>query len=175
MQPEKKEKSFMPWIIGVSILIPALVGFMYMGPIWKPEGMDFRWIPQFNAVINMLTALMLLMGVMAIKNEIVFLHKRFMTVAIVLSVVFLLFYVLYHSTTGHSVYQGTGVVKYIYLFVLVTHIVLSVAIVPLVLITYVRALSKRFDKHKKIARITFPIWMYVAISGVIVYLMGPYS
>ena len=92
-----------------------------------------------------------------------------------LSVAFLVMYVAYHMTSDSTVFGGEGVIKYIYYFILVTHIILSIAIIPLVLITYVRALSKRFNKHKKIARITFPLWLYVAVTGVIVYIMiSPY-
>ena len=98
-----------------------------------------------------------------------------MKTSIALSLVFLLMYVAYHMTSESTSYGGEGVIKYLYFFILITHIFLSIAIIPLVLITYVKALAKRFDKHKKIAKITFPIWLYVAVTGVIVYLMiSPY-
>lgn len=98
-----------------------------------------------------------------------------MSSAILVSVLFLLSYVAYHLTTSSTPYGGEGWDRKIYFFILITHIVLSAAIVPMVLITYVRALSEKFDKHKKIARITLPIWLYVTITGVVVYLMiSPY-
>jgi putative membrane protein len=98
-----------------------------------------------------------------------------MKTAIACSVAFLAMYVAYHMTSDSTKFGGEGIVKYVYFFILITHIVLSVAIIPLVLITYVRALAQVFDKHKKIAKITFPIWLYVAVTGVIVYLMiAPY-
>ena len=98
-----------------------------------------------------------------------------MTSAIALSIAFLVMYVAYHMTADSTKFGGEGVVKYVYYFILVTHIILSVIIIPLVLITYVRALAQSFDKHKKIAKITFPIWLYVAVTGVVVYLMiAPY-
>jgi putative membrane protein len=98
-----------------------------------------------------------------------------MTSAVALSVAFLVMYVAYHMTADSTKFGGDGVIKYVYYFILVTHIVLSIIIIPLVLITYVRAWAQVFDKHKKIARITFPIWLYVAVTGVVVYLMiSPY-
>ena len=98
-----------------------------------------------------------------------------MKLAIACSVSFLVMYVAYHMTADSTKFGGEGFVKLVYFFILITHIVLSIIIIPLVLITYVKALAKRFDKHKKIAKITFPIWLYVAITGVIVYLMiSPY-
>ena len=98
-----------------------------------------------------------------------------MTGAIALSLAFLVMYVAYHMTTDSTTFGGEGSIRYIYFFILITHIILSIAVIPMVLITYVRALAKTFDKHKKIARITFPIWLYVAVTGVVVYLMiSPY-
>lgn len=98
-----------------------------------------------------------------------------MKVCIGLSVAFLAMYVAYHMTSESTKFGGEGAVKYIYLFILLSHILLSIAIIPLVLVTYVKALAQRFDKHKRIAKITFPIWLYVAVTGVIVYLMiSPY-
>jgi putative membrane protein len=98
-----------------------------------------------------------------------------MKTAIGCSLAFLVMYIAYHMTTDSTSYGGEGVLRYVYFFILLSHILLSIAVIPLVLITYVRALAQRFDKHKKIAKITFPIWLYVAVTGVIVYLMiAPY-
>ncbi len=84
-------------------------------------------------------------------------------------------YLAYHMTSDSAVFGGEGFIRYVYFFILITHILLSIVIIPLVLITFVKALAERFDKHKKIARITFPIWLYVAVTGVIIYLMiSPY-
>ena len=114
-------------------------------------------------------------GVVAIKNGKRKLHERFLTAAIALSVAFLVMYVAYHMTSDSTKFGGEGAIRYVYFFILVTHIVLSIVIIPMVLITYVRALGQAFDKHKKIAKITFPIWLYVAVTGVVVYLMiSPY-
>jgi putative membrane protein len=147
------------------------------------------FLPPIYAGLNGLTALLLVMGVIAIKNGNQKVHERFMTTAIACSVMFLVMYVAYHMTTDTTVYgdvdgnkildavekTNAGSARNVYLFILLTHIALSIAIIPLVLITYVRALAARFDKHKKIAKITFPLWLYVAVTGVIVYLMiSPY-
>jgi putative membrane protein len=118
---------------------------------------------------------MLIAGVISIKNKNMIAHKRFMTTAILLSILFLVSYVSFHLTSETTTYGGEGISKGIYYFILISHILLSIAIVPLVLITYVRALAERFDKHKKIARVTFPLWLYVTITGVLVYIMiSPY-
>ena len=98
-----------------------------------------------------------------------------MTTAIWCSVVFLVMYVAYHMTSDSTKFGGEGAIKYVYYFILLTHIVLSIAVIPFVLITYVRAITNNFEKHKKIARITFPLWLYVAVTGVVVYIMiSPY-
>jgi putative membrane protein len=98
-----------------------------------------------------------------------------MTTAITLSVAFLVMYVAYHMTSDSTKFGGEGMIRNVYFFILISHILLSIAVIPLVLITYVRALAERFDRHKKIAKITFPIWLYVAVTGVVVYLMiSPY-
>ena len=98
-----------------------------------------------------------------------------MKISIFLSAVFLVMYVAYHMTSDPTPFGGSGNIKYLYYFILISHIILSIFIIPMVLVTYVRAITKMFDQHKKIAKITFPIWLYIAITGVIVYLMiSPY-
>lgn len=165
------QKSYRPFIIIVSVLLPLAVAMLYFAPKLVLAGVDLSFLPEMNAIINGLTFMMLTLGWMSVKSKIINMHKKFMTSAIVLSVVFLLSYILFHLTTEPTTYGGEGFLKYLYYFFLLSHILLSVAVVPLVLITYVRAWSRKFDKHKKIARITIPIWLYVCISGVIVYYM----
>jgi len=98
-----------------------------------------------------------------------------MQLAITLSIVFLGMYIAYHMTSDSTKYGGEGFMKYVYYVILITHIIMSIAVIPFVLITYVRAITNNFERHKKIARITFPLWLYVAISGVVVYIMiSPY-
>lgn len=177
MEVKSLEKKFSKFIIVVSILIPVVVAILFNVKL-KDFGYNVQplsFLPKIYATINGLTALVLIAGVWAIKNGKRKLHERLMTTAIALSVSFLVMYVAYHMTTDSTKFGGEGVVKMVYFFILITHILLSIAVIPLVLITYVRALAENFDRHKKIAKITFPIWLYVAVTGVIVYLMiSPY-
>jgi putative membrane protein len=171
------EKKFKAPIIFVSILIPVAVVLLFsvrlkdFGVVMEP----LSFLPPIYAGINGVTAILLVLAVRAIKNGNRALHEKLMTTAIGCSVVFLVMYVAYHMTADATKFGGEGFIKYVYFFLLITHIILSVTIIPLVLFTYVRALSKDFDRHKKLARITFPLWLYVAVTGVIVYFMiAPY-
>lgn len=171
------EKKYKGWIIGLSIIIPIAVASLFSVKL-KDFGFDVEpltFLPPIYASINGLTAIILVVAVLAIKNGNRKLHERLMKFAITLSVLFLVMYVAYHMTSDSTPYGGEGTMRYVYFFILITHIILSIVIIPLVLFTYVRAVAARFDKHKKLARIAFPIWLYVAITGVVVYLMiAPY-
>ena len=171
------EKKYRNWIILLSVIIPIAVAVLFTIKL-KDFGLDVEpltFLPPIYAGINGLTALVLILSVRAIKNGNRASHERLMKTAIGLSVLFLLMYVAYHMTSDSTPYGGEGFIRYVYFFILITHIALSIIIIPLVLFTYVRALAERFDKHKKLARITYPIWLYVAITGVVVYLMiSPY-
>ena len=159
------------WI--VSIVVPVLVAFLFTVRIPNVEPLSF--LPPIYASINGLTAIFLIIALWAIKNKKIVLHEGLMKISIGLSLVFLVMYVAYHMTSESTPYGGEGFMRYIYFFILITHIILSIGVIPMVLITYVRAISKQFANHKKIARYTFPIWLYIAITGVIVYLMiSPY-
>lgn len=171
------EQKYNKWIWVLSIAIPLAVAALF-GINLKRLGFDVEpltFLPPIYATINGLTAVVLVVAVLMIKKGNRLAHERLMKLAIALSVCFLVLYIGYHMTSESTKYGGEGVVKLVYYFILISHIILSVAVIPLVLITYVKALSKRFDKHKKIAKITFPLWLYVAITGVVVYLMiSPY-
>lgn len=171
------EKKYNVWITILSIAIPLVVALLFKVKL-KDFGFDvapLSFLPPIYATINGITAVVLVAAVLAIKKGNRLLHERLMKTAIALSVAFLGMYVAYHMTADSTKFGGEGTIKMIYYFILITHIVLSVVIIPLVLVTYVRALSQRFDAHKKLAKITFPIWLYVAVTGVIVYLMiSPY-
>mgnify|MGYP005988287711 CR=1 FL=1 len=167
------EKKYRKWIVALSIIIPLAVAILFSVNL-RELGFDVKplnFLPPIYATINGITAIVLIVAVMAIKKGNRSLHEGLMKVAIGLSVLFLLMYIGYHMTSESTKYGGEGVLRYLYFIILITHIVLSIAIIPMVLITYVRALAERFDKHKKLAKITFPIWLYVAITGVVVYLM----
>ncbi|MBR76354.1 MAG: hypothetical protein CMD36_00325 [Flavobacteriales bacterium] len=160
------------WIKIISVLIPLVVAILFRVKI------DYDlpiFLPPIYATINAITALLLVFALIAIKRNKVALHQRLMQSCIVLSLLFLVMYIAYHMTTDPTPFLGEGSVKTLYFFILISHIVLSVALIPLVLISYVRAFQKEFPEHKKISKITFPIWLYVAVTGVIVYIMiAPY-
>lgn len=171
------EQKFNKFIIAVSVLIPVVVAVLFSVKLddfgIKTEPLTF--LPPIYATINGITAIVLVIAVRAIINGNRKLHEKLMTLAIALSVMFLVMYVAYHMTSESTKFGGEGIIRYVYFFLLISHILLSIAVIPLVLISYVRALGERFDCHKKIAKITFPIWLYVAVTGVIVYLMiAPY-
>lgn len=171
------EKKYNKWIVILSILIPVVVAMLFSVKLsdFGLEVEPLTFLPPIYATMNGLTAVLLVLAVRAIKNGNRALHERLVRVALSCSVLFLLMYVAYHMTSDSTPYGGEGTMRYVYFFILITHILLSIVVIPFVLITYVRGLSGNFAKHKKIARITFPLWLYVAVSGVIVYLMiSPY-
>jgi putative membrane protein len=169
---ERKEP-YRKLIVILSIAIPAAVAILFGMP--KVKGYDFSFLPPIYATINGLTAVLLVTAVVAVKNGRRLLHERLMKGAILLSASFLVMYVVYHLTSESTPFGGQGAVRYIYFFILVTHILLSIAVIPLVLFTYVRALSGNFERHRALAKFTFPLWLYVSITGVVVYLMiSPY-
>ena len=159
-------------IVTISILVPIAVGLLFRVKI---EGYNFSYLPPIYATINGLTALLLILAFVAIKFKNRVLHERIMQICIALSASFLVMYVLYHMTSDTTEFGGEGLLRYFYYFILITHIILSIAVVPFVLFTLGRALAGNFDGHRKLAKIAFPLWLYVAVTGVIVYLMiSPY-
>lgn len=173
MKSENYMKKYRLWIWGVSVVIPIVVAILFT--IRIPNVAPLSFLPPIYATINGITALLLMVAYFAIKRKNIVLHEQLMKTAIGLSLIFLVMYVAYHMTSDPTPYGGEGFVKYVYYFILISHILLSIGIIPMVLITYVRALSNLFFEHKKIARYTFPIWLYIAVTGVIVYLMiAPY-
>ncbi|RZK43506.1 MAG: DUF420 domain-containing protein [Pedobacter sp.] len=171
------ETKYNKWIIVLSVAIPLVVALLF-GVNLRKLGYDVQpltFLPPIYASINGLTAIVLVVAVWAIKNGKRNLHENLMKFAISLSVLFLGMYVAYHMTADSTKFGGVGAIRYVYYFILITHICLSVIIIPFVLVTYVRALAKSFERHKRLARITYPLWLYVAVTGVIVYLMiSPY-
>ena len=167
------EKKYNKWIGILSVAIPVVVAILFGVRLPNVESLSF--LPPIYATINGLTAVLLITALWAIKSGKRKLHENIMKTCIALSVMFLVMYVAYHMTSDSTKYGGEGFMKYVYYSILITHILLSIIIIPFVLITYVRAITKNFERHKKIARITFPLWLYVAVSGVLVYLMiSPY-
>ncbi len=168
-----EEKKYKRFITIVSIVIPIAVAALFGIKIPNVEPLTF--LPPIYASINGFTAILLVASVVAIKKGKRKLHEQLNTLAIVCSALFLVMYVAYHMTSDSTPFGGEGAIRYVYFFILVTHILLSIVIIPFVLITFMRARLGNFPEHKKIAKITFPLWLYVAVTGVIVYLMiSPY-
>lgn len=166
----KQIKNFRRSIIFFSIFIPIAIALLFN---IKVGGVDLSFLPSIYATINGITALILIAGVIAIRKKNRNLHQTLMKTALVLSLLFLVLYILYHITSHETPYGGEY--KVAYYIILISHIVISVGFVPLVLITYFQAWKGDFKRHKKWAHVTFPLWLYVAITGVIVYLMiSPY-
>ena len=171
------EQKYNKWIIAVSIIIPIAVAALF-GVNLPKLGFDVKplsFLPPIYATTNGLTAVTLFSAVWAIKRGNRKLHETLVKISIALSVLFLVMYVAYHMTSVSTAFGGEGIIRPIYFFILITHISLSVIIIPFVLVTYVRGISGSYERHKKLARITYPLWMYVAVTGVIVYIMiSPY-
>ena len=175
MTSEAVKKKRLLLIRVLSVAIPVVVALL----IGIREKLDLgEWVfnlPHVIGVLNSLTALCLIMALVAIKKKNIKLHQNLNTAALILAAIFLLCYVTYHASADSTPYGGDGALKTIYYILLISHIVLSVSVVPLVLFSFYHAWNKDFDKHRKVVKYTFPIWLYVSISGVAVYaLISPY-
>lgn len=133
--------------------------------------MEITHLPALNATLNGIAAVLLATGYILIRQRRTTAHKRAMLAALTTSAVFLVSYVIYHLNVGSVPYQGRGAIRVVYFTILVTHVVLAAAVLPLALVTAARGLRADFDRHVRIARWTFPIWMYVSVTGVVIYLM----
>ena len=175
---QKKDSLFIPLIIGLSIIIPIVVALLMLFPTVfhiESENYDFSSLPFFHAILNGSTAILLVIGFVLIKNKRTNLHKITMFSAFILSSVFLVSYVISKLTNAPVPFEGEGIIRYIYFFILISHILLSILVLPLALFSIYRGITGENDKHKSIVKYTFPIWIYVAITGVLVYiLMAPY-
>ncbi len=176
LKKNDKQAKLLIWI--VSFVVFGAVTFLTN---FKPlSGLDLGFnvhlLALFNAVINGTVSVLLVLGLLAVKNKNYVLHKKLMLAAILLSSLFLVSYIGHHLLSGETKYGGAHDTKYyIYLFILLTHIVLATIILPFILFTAYRALTGEFDKHKKLTRYTFPLWLYVSITGVLVYwFISPY-
>jgi len=171
------ERTARIFIWSASLAIPAVVTLLYFMPKVEAGAMRelLNHLPLFNAICNGTTAVVLVLAFVAIRKGKILLHRGLMTGALSLSLAFLVSYVSYHATSESTKFPEEHSLRSIYLLILTTHILLSAIVVPLVLVSYTRALARKFDRHRKIARITLPIWLYVAITGVVVYFMiSPY-
>lgn len=163
------------WLI--SALVLGLVASMrplrpwFLSLIEKPDGLVLSFLPPFHAVLNAFAAFGLVMAVRAIKNRMVSLHRKWIFFALGCSSVFLVSYVCYHMTTFETAFGGEGWVSKLYYFILISHIVLAALSFPFILLTFVYGFTNHFVEHRKLARIVYPVWLYVAVTGPIVYLM----
>ena len=162
-------------IIVVSIIVFAAITVLSRIKLDVQLGFDEHLFAKINAGINSAVSVLLLVGLIAVKSKNYLLHKRIMISALILSCLFLVSYICHHLFTGETKFGGEGTIRYIYYFILGTHIVLAGIILPFILFTAYRAMIGDWPKHRKLARITWPIWFYVAVTGVVVYFMiSPY-
>lgn len=173
-QPQTEEIQIPGWIIPGSLGLSALaIGFLFW-LIYGNQGsdaFDVSYLAAVNASLNASSAVCLFAGYAAIRRGNWRTHRNFMLAALAFSALFLVSYIIYHTFHGDSRFLGEGVVKVVYLFILISHIILSIFCLPLVLITVALSLTKRFPVHKKWARWTFPLWAYVSVTGVLVFAM----
>ena len=174
---QENSKIYKRLLIIVSILIPTVVAVLIYLPKGDP-GSTFNWIydlPFYNAIINTLTSIILILGVYFVRSGQVKYHKASMISAFMLGSLFLVFYVIYHSNAESTSFGGEGFIKLVYFFFLITHILLAFIVVPLVLSAIYFAVTQKIEQHRRIVKYTFPVWLYVSVTGVIVYLMiSPY-
>ena len=175
---KKKDSIFIPIIIILSIIVPILVALLMIFPDTlsiQTGNIDFSSLPFFHAVLNGSTAILIFIGFIFIKNNNSKMHRISMLSAFILSSVFLLSYVISKITNDPVPFGGEGNIRYVYFFILISHILLSIPVLPLALLSIYRGMTGEIDKHKRIVKWTFPIWMYVAVTGVLVYvMMSPY-
>ncbi len=164
-------------VLGLSLVVVIIVAFLLYQSQESTEVVNahVHILPKLNAVINSLVTLLLISGFIFIINRKIMAHRLSMLGALGLSVLFLLSYVTYHYLAPHTSFEGKGMIRNIYFTILISHIILAIAIVPMALMTFLRAFQERFDRHRKIARFTLPVWLYVSLTGVLIYLMiSPY-
>lgn len=165
-------KKYNKAITAISIIVPIVIAALFRVKL------DIElpvFLPPIYATINAITAVLLVTAIWAIKNNKRKLHERLIKTSMGLTLIFLVMYILYHATSNDTHFGGEGFVKYLYFFILISHIILSITVIPFVLITFVRALNEEFVKHRKFGKFAFALWLYVAVTGVIVYLLiSPY-
>ncbi len=172
----KKNDKKAGWLIGIfSFVVFAVVVSLGKIQLQVNVGFDIHIFAKINAFINSLIAIFLVTALVAVKNKNFMLHKRLMISALTLSILFLVSYIAHHLLAGETKFGGVGTIKIVYYFILITHIFLAAVILPFILFTAYRGLTAEFVQHKKLARITWPLWFYVAVTGPIVYLLiSPY-
>lgn len=171
----KNDKQARLLILTVSFVVFAAVVILSRVKLGVDLGFDIHVFAKINAIINSAVSVLLVAGLMAVKQKKYIQHKNIMLGAIVLSVLFLVSYIAHHLLAGDTKFGGEGTIRLVYFIILITHIFLAAVILPFILFTAYRSLTGEYDKHKKLARYTWPLWLYVSVTGVIVYLMiSPY-
>ena len=171
----KNDKTARLLILTVSFVIFAAIVVLSRVKLDVDLGFDVHVFAMINAIINSIVSIILIAAYIAVRTKQYIAHRNLMYSAILLSVLFLVSYIAHHLLAGDTRFGGTGAIRYIYFFILITHIFLAAIILPFILFTAYRALIADFSKHKKLARYTFPLWLYVSITGVLVYLLiSPY-
>ncbi|MCC5925121.1 MAG: DUF420 domain-containing protein [Bacteroidetes bacterium] len=160
-------------VIAIVLLSAVAVVFLFWLLYFKdtPEH-TFEWVsrlPALNATLNGTATILLVLGFLEIRKRNFDRHMQFMIGSFLMSTLFLVSYVLYHNFVGHTPFPGTGLIRPVYFFILITHIILSVVVVPLILGSFYLAFAGKFDKHRKLSKLTFPVWMYVSVTGVVIY------
>lgn len=173
---ERKKRNYTPIIIVLTIVINGLVILLSGMPRLDIDpGFDVKILPLINAVLNSFTFLFLLGALIAIVKKNIKLHTRFIYAAFTTTALFLITYVAHHALSEATTFGGEGLIRSVYYFILITHIILAAVIVPLALVTFARGINMENEKHKKIARWTMPLWLYVSLTGVLVYIfISPY-
>ena len=177
LQPmfKKNDKTAKLFIYTVSFVVFAVVASLSRIKLDVDLGFDVHVFATINAVINSMVSILLVMALDAVRRKNYVRHKNIMFIAIILSVLFLVSYIAHHLLAGDTVYGGEGAIRYVYFFILITHIILAAVILPFILFTAYRSLIGEYDRHKKLAKYTWPLWFYVSVTGVVVYLMiSPY-
>ncbi len=171
----KNDKVARIFIFTVSLLVFVSVAILSRVKLEADLGFDTHIFAKINAIINSVVSILLIWGLFAAKSRQYLKHKNIMFTAIILSCLFLISYICHHLFSDETKFGGTGALRYFYFFILSTHIILAAIILPFVLFTAYRALTGEYARHKKLARITWPIWLYVSVTGVLVYMMiNPY-
>lgn len=172
---KKNDKQARLLILIVSFVVFAAVALLSKFKLQVDLGFNPHLFALFNAVVNTMVSILLVAALIAVKKKNYEAHKKMMMTAMILSILFLVSYISHHLLAGETKYGGQGVLRYIYYFILATHIPLAAIILPFILFTAYRSLTGEFAKHKKLARYTWPLWFYVSVTGVLVYLMiSPY-
>jgi putative membrane protein len=156
--------------------VPVLVGYLILKPVAGAiQGSWVLMLPHINAVINAATSMLLLAGFIFIRKKLISQHRFCMLTAFFMGCLFLVGYIIYHSSVPSTSFGGQGIIRILYYFLLISHILLAIAVVPFVLLALYHALRNNIERHKRIVKFAFPVWLYVSVTGVLVYLLiSPY-